>query len=179
MSARSKALAIVLAALTPLTSAGAAAPAPPPAAPSEGDWDGGLQLPNGLQAPLTLHLKPAGATLDSPDQGAAGVPVYVTDAADGAVVVDVPGAKARFTGRVSPDGRTLEGSWTQGQSNLTARFARAGARRRCAGVRSAADTQAALPLPGGGGPLPRRRDGGDAGGHTHPARGRGRQGPRR
>ncbi len=87
----------------------------------DGDWDGALSVPAGIKVPLTLHITDKGSTLDSPDQNARGVPVSVTRQGR-EVEVDIAGSKARFTGALSADGRTMEGPFAQGGMTLSARF---------------------------------------------------------
>jgi hypothetical protein len=88
-----------------------------------GDWDRALKVPAGIELPLSLHFTAAGATLDSPDQGAAGVPVQVTQSGN-TVTVDLTKSKARFVGSLSADGKTLEGPFTQGGMSMSAHFTR-------------------------------------------------------
>jgi pimeloyl-ACP methyl ester carboxylesterase len=116
------AAALIATALLGLASV-AQAQTPLPTPPITGDWDGALKVPAGIELPLTLHFTPAGATLDSPDQNAAGVPVQVSQSG-GAVTVDLTASKARFVGALSPDGQTLEGPFTQGGMTLSAHFTR-------------------------------------------------------
>jgi len=92
-------------------------------APITGDWDGSLKVPAGIEIPLILHLTETGATLDSPDQNAAGVAATLSRNGD-AVVVEVPSSKARFTATLSADGQSLAGTFAQGGMNLPARFSR-------------------------------------------------------
>lgn len=98
----------------------AAAQAP---SPVTGDWDGALKVPAGIEVPLTLHLRDAGSTIDSPDQNAAGVPVSLTRDKD-QWVVDIPASRARFTGALSADGQSLDGTFVQGGASLPAHFTR-------------------------------------------------------
>jgi CubicO group peptidase (beta-lactamase class C family) len=77
---------------------------------------------SGMLGPLhlKLHLK-AGAndategTLDSLDQGAAGLPCANFRLAAKALSFDVPSVGGTWHGTVSGDGATLDGSWSQGQ----------------------------------------------------------------
>lgn len=98
-----------------------------PAAPLAGDWDGALDV-NGGRLPLVLHLTAEGdgyaATLDSPAQGAMGLP-----AADVAVRADsfhfaVPSVGGAYAAAVRADGDSLVGTWTQGGAGLPLAFAR-------------------------------------------------------
>ena len=77
-----------------------------------------------------LDLKPAGlrivvhiansksglkATLDSPDQNAAGIPVSSISLAGSTVKFASLEVHGAFEGKLSADGNTIEGTWTQGQ----------------------------------------------------------------
>jgi len=92
-----------------------------PQTPVAGDWSGVLKV-SGAEVRLVVHVKgtPGGftATLDSPDQGAMGLPVAAVTQTGDEVVFDIAVAHARYTGRLSADGRTLDGAWTQGGASL-------------------------------------------------------------
>jgi len=69
---------------------------------------------------VKLHLKTdaGGAiegTLDSPDQGAMGLPGANFHLDGQALSFDVPSVSGKWHGTVSADGATLDGSWSQGQ----------------------------------------------------------------
>src|SRR5271157_5079877 len=67
---------------------------------------------------LKLHLKVSGGavdgTLDSVDQGANGLACANFRLAEGALSFDVPSVGGRWRGKVSADGATLDGIWSQG-----------------------------------------------------------------
>lgn len=79
-----------------------------------GDWEGTLAG----QLPLVLHLKVEGsgaltATMDSPAQGANGL-AGADAKLDGAELsYGIPSVGGTYTGRVSADGKTISGTWTQ------------------------------------------------------------------
>jgi pimeloyl-ACP methyl ester carboxylesterase len=94
----------------------------PSAPPLAGDWSGALTI-GGRPVRLIFHVKGAPgtwtATLDSPDQGATGVPVVsINETPGGEVTFNVAIAHAAYTGRLSPLGSILQGQWTQGASSL-------------------------------------------------------------
>ena len=93
-----------------------------------GDWDGSLKVPAGIQMRLTLHLSGAAATMDSPDQSASGIPATLSRQGN-TVTVAVPATKGSFTGTLSTDGKTLTGSFSQGSLSMPAHF-----KRRAAGA---------------------------------------------
>jgi hypothetical protein len=79
-----------------------------------GSWRGKVESPRG---PLTLVVrfetgdgKPV-AFIDSPDQGAAGLPVTEATFANGKLTLKVAVVRAEYTGDVA--GRTITGQWTQ------------------------------------------------------------------
>jgi pimeloyl-ACP methyl ester carboxylesterase len=86
-----------------------------------GDWSGALKV-GGADIHLMIHVKGAGggftATLDSPDQGMTGIPIAAVTQTGDAVVFDVGVAHARYTARLSADGQTLAGEWTQSGASL-------------------------------------------------------------
>jgi D-alanyl-D-alanine-carboxypeptidase/D-alanyl-D-alanine-endopeptidase len=91
---------------------------PPPPAPvsAKGIWLGTLHAgPQQLRVQMRLHPDDAakGCSLDSLDQGAAGIPCRVTTGPGDAVSVDVPAVQGSWTGTLSADGNTLTGTWTQ------------------------------------------------------------------
>jgi len=85
-----------------------------------GDWSGSLSV-GGSSLPLVLHLKigPGGevaATLDSPAQGASGLACSNVLIAGSTLNFDVPSVHGSYSGRMTADGKTLFGTWTQGKS---------------------------------------------------------------
>ncbi len=92
--------------------------------PIAGDWYGTLKTP-GPSLPIVFHIKPDGAaTLDSPVQHAMGLAATAT-VADGKVRVALQAMPAAFEGALSPDGKTLNGQWTQGGGALPLVMSRA------------------------------------------------------
>jgi pimeloyl-ACP methyl ester carboxylesterase len=94
---------VALLALTPLT---ARAQSSDPS----GDWRGPLVV-GAVNLRLGMHLG-AASTIDSPDQGALGIPAQMT-AAGRHVTLNVPSIGAVFEGDVSEDGAHLVGAWRQ------------------------------------------------------------------
>lgn len=83
-----------------------------------GDWEGNL----GGGIPLVLHVRAdAGGTLtarlDSPSQGANNLPAANVKLAGSTLSFEIPVVHGSYTGTVSADGKSLSGTWTQGQSN--------------------------------------------------------------
>lgn len=88
------------------------------AAPSAvGDWSGTLNA-GGTPLRLVVHFvqKPGGGlagTLDSPDQGANGIPFSAVRRTDAKVHAESAGIHATFDGTLDDAGRTITGRWTQ------------------------------------------------------------------
>lgn len=91
--------------------------------PINGDWDGGLRTPSGSELRLSLHFSDTTATMDSPDQGASGIPATLSRQGD-VVTVVIASVNGRFTGTLSADGADLIGSFSQAGLNMPAHFTR-------------------------------------------------------
>ena len=83
-----------------------------------GDWEGALAA-MGQELTVVFHITEAedgslAATLDSPDQGAFGIPCQapVVDGAN--VTIPVATVQGNYEGKIAEDGSTIEGTWTQG-----------------------------------------------------------------
>jgi uncharacterized protein len=87
-----------------------------------GDWRGTLDV-GAISLRLVLHLG-ARSTFDSPDQNAMGLPAQWS-VADGKVAVQFSGA-GQFEGRLSADGKVLEGIYRQGAASFPLKLARGG-----------------------------------------------------
>lgn len=84
----------------------------------EGSWEGALQLPS-AKLRLRIHLKPAEsggwtATLDSPDQGAFGLPVSSVTFVENVLKWQMNQLRASFEGRLNEAGAEIAGTFTQG-----------------------------------------------------------------
>ena len=110
-------------ALAGLLVAAIMAPAQPAAArqetqsPAIGTWTGKLAVGN---ASLTIVFHVAAdstgkltGTMDSPDQGASGIPVSEVTFTDGVLKIGVAVAQGGYEGKLSEDGNTLTGEWQQ------------------------------------------------------------------
>lgn len=95
-----------------------------------GDWTGTLKTP-APELRLAVHVQQteAGkltATMDSIDQGANGIPVSGVSFEGDRLQLDIQAVKGRFDGRLSDDGKTLSGVWSQGGRTLPLTFTRDG-----------------------------------------------------
>lgn len=93
-----------------------------------GDWQGVLNTGAG-ELRLVLHISKAadgslGATLDSVDQGANGIPVKSVTLKDSKLNLDVTAVHGTYEGTVAPDAKAISGTWNQGQA-LPLEFKRA------------------------------------------------------
>ncbi|ACV27226.1 alpha/beta hydrolase family protein [Kangiella koreensis] len=85
-----------------------------------GDWSGTLDI-QGTPMSLVFHIKQENnneytATMDSPDQGASGIQVSKVDFNNNVVRLEVAIAQGFFEGKLSSDGKSIEGSWVQGHN---------------------------------------------------------------
>jgi fermentation-respiration switch protein FrsA (DUF1100 family) len=84
-----------------------------------GEWQGTLHA--GIaDLHLVLHITKADggalkATLDSVDQGASGIPVSSISLKDAKLTLGVDAVHGTYEGKVSADGGTISGTWSQGQ----------------------------------------------------------------
>lgn len=81
-----------------------------------GDWEGTVAG----QIPLVLHLRADAsgaltATVDSPSQGANDLPGANAKVTGSTLTFDVPVVHGSYSGTVSADGKSISGTWTQGQ----------------------------------------------------------------
>lgn len=86
-----------------------------------GIWSGSLQVQPGMQLPLVLHIRSEAGqlrgALDSPAQGAMGIPVDSVRFEDGTITVRMLAINATYSGRLTgPD--VLAGEWRQGAGAL-------------------------------------------------------------
>ena len=82
----------------------------------EGDWNGVLDLGQ-AQLRLVFHIASKdgklGATLDSPDQNAKGIPVETVEFADGKLRIFVKVAQGTYDGNANADVSEIDGKWSQ------------------------------------------------------------------
>ncbi len=52
--------------------------------------------------------------MDSPDQGAMGIPVSMISPGENAIKIALKLISVEFNGKLSEDGKTLTGEWSQG-----------------------------------------------------------------
>jgi uncharacterized protein len=86
-----------------------------------GSWSGKLSA-NGMELKIVFNLKliekdSLTATLDSPDQGAKGIPCGRVTLDKKKLVIKAPGINGEYNGIVSGDS-TINGTWTQNGATL-------------------------------------------------------------
>jgi len=92
-----------------------------------GDWYGML-APDAVGIRLNLHVTAGGegytATLDSPDQGAFGIPMDSFTLESGRVTFGFAAASMTYSGTWDPDGDRISGTFSQGGADLDLDFGR-------------------------------------------------------
>lgn len=87
-----------------------------------GSWVGKLKLPNGIQLSIVFNLQKTGdeysATLDSPDQGAKGIPCGKINIENDSIRIDVPSIFGNYNGKINYDDKKITGYWNQAGSSF-------------------------------------------------------------
>lgn len=88
----------------------------------QGSWQGSLNI-MGARLRLVVHLAKSDsgwtATMDSPDQGAAGIPCGRVRTPDDSLIIEVPIIRGRYLGAYQADSLCFAGVWQQGGLALT------------------------------------------------------------
>lgn len=86
-----------------------------------GDWHGTLEF-SGVKLRLVFHIEPSGdgytATMDSPDQGANGIPVEKVSLKDQAVNFSLAKLGISYQGDLNADATMIAGTFQQGGANI-------------------------------------------------------------
>lgn len=82
-----------------------------------GSWQGSLEV-QGTELHIVFHVEPGDdgrptATMDSPDQGATGIPVSEVRATDDSLHLRVPAIGGAFEGAFQEEGAAIDGTWQQ------------------------------------------------------------------
>jgi len=88
-----------------------------------GIWAGKLELPNSLELTIVFNLSKNDSgeytsTLDSPDQGAMGIPTESTTITGDSILIKVPVVQGFYSGKIFYDEMKIEGKWSQGGMSL-------------------------------------------------------------
>ena len=119
--------------------------------PVAGSWEGVLEVgPQKLK--IVFHVAAADdgtltSTMDSPDQGAFGLPTGSTTFEDGVLSIDAPNLYATFSGKLAEDGGSLGGTWSQRGTSLDLTLTRAAGGEEAAGDEEPAVSTAAEGCP--------------------------------
>ena len=91
-----------------------------------GIWTGKLELPNNIKLTVVFNIEKDkndiyNTTMDSPDQGAKGIPTESTTFTNDSILIEIPAVKGFYAGKIYYDEKKIEGKWTQGgvSFNLT------------------------------------------------------------
>jgi hypothetical protein len=89
-----------------------------------GIWTGKLELPNSMSLTVVFNLSKDEtgnytSTLDSPDQGAMGIPTESTTINGDSILIKIPAVQGHYNGKIFYDEMNIEGKWFQGGMNLT------------------------------------------------------------
>lgn len=101
-----------------------------PILPPEGDpreavlgiWEGPLEVGPDMALTIVFHVEPGeeyglSASMDSPDQGAEGIPVAEAAFHEGVLTLEVPSIQGRFEGEAHGD--RLDGVWSQAGTDFS------------------------------------------------------------
>ncbi len=88
-----------------------------------GVWSGKLELPNTMKLTVVFHIQKDGAgkytsTMDSPDQGAKGIPTEATKINGDSIQIIIPAVRGSFSGKINFDEMKIDGKWMQGGMTL-------------------------------------------------------------
>jgi CubicO group peptidase (beta-lactamase class C family) len=97
--------------------------APAAAQEAAGDWVGTLEVSETVKLPLVVHIQRDDAglfsgTLDSPSQGAVGLPLAEIVAAEGRLAFKVPVVGGEYAGTWDAASKSWKGEWGQGGLRL-------------------------------------------------------------
>ncbi|MCJ8165768.1 alpha/beta hydrolase [Pontibacter sp. E15-1] len=92
-----------------------------------GDWHGALQV-MGTELPLLFHITAGAdgtlsATMDSPMQGATGIPVQAVRLVQDSVYIDVKAIGGVYEGKITA-AETIDGQWKQGGQSMALQLKR-------------------------------------------------------
>ena len=88
-----------------------------------GIWAGKLSLPNSLELTIVFNLSKDDSgkyisTLDSPDQGAMGIPTESTTISGDSILIKIPLVQGFYSGKIFFDEMKIDGKWFQGGMSL-------------------------------------------------------------
>ena len=92
-----------------------------------GDWDGALSI-QGMSLKIVFHVKADGdkltSTMDSPNQGANGIPTDETTFENGTLTIVAKKLGLKYTAQFDKEGKTLDGIFNQNGMDLSLKMER-------------------------------------------------------
>ncbi len=86
-----------------------------------GDWEGKLEV-QGMKLTILFHITKDGdkyaSTMDSPDQGASGIPMDKTTVKDSDLTIEAASMGMKFNATIAEDGSEIVGTFNQGPMSL-------------------------------------------------------------
>ncbi len=88
-----------------------------------GVWLGKLELPNTMKLTVVFNISVNSdgtftSTLDSPDQGAKGIPTESTTVSGDSINISIPAIRGNYKGKIFFEDMKIEGKWSQGGMSL-------------------------------------------------------------
>lgn len=88
-----------------------------------GVWSGKLELPNTIKLTVVFNISMNSdgtftSTLDSPDQGAKGIPTESTTVIGDSINISIPAIRGIYKGKIFFEDNKIEGKWYQGGMSL-------------------------------------------------------------
>lgn len=88
-----------------------------------GVWSGKLELPNTIKLTVVFNISMNSdgtftSTLDSPDQGAKGIPTESTTVIGDSINISIPAIRGAYKGKIFFEDNKIEGKWYQGGMSL-------------------------------------------------------------
>lgn len=89
-----------------------------PVTSMEGTWQGKLTIPGGMKLRIVFHISQNdegnySAKMDSPDQGATGLPVGAVTFVENKLTIEVPAVRGNFEGTWTEESGKIDGKWNQ------------------------------------------------------------------
>ena len=116
-------LAIGMAGVFLLAASDSISAEPPKATETKESWSGSLKIREGVELRLVVNIATdasgkRAATMDSPDQGAAGIKIDSLTLDKTKLSFEIKAILGRFEGKLNKDGKEAEGTWSQGAGSL-------------------------------------------------------------
>ena len=88
-----------------------------------GIWTGKLELPNTIKLTVVFNIQKDSSgiyntTLDSPDQGAKGIPTESTTVNSDSIMINIPVVRGSYSGKIDFNEMRIDGVWSQAGMSL-------------------------------------------------------------